>query len=738
MAFTTFIQLDQMDCGPTCLRMIAKHYGRNYSLESLRNISSITREGVSLYGIGEAAEKIGLKTMAASINFEQLDSEVPLPCIVHWNQNHFVIVPPQNYSGANKKNKILLADPAHGLVQVDKETFLKSWISKSNQQGVVLMLEPTPLFYQQQDDAKVKSGFGFLFQYIKPYKKFVAQLLLGMLLSSLLSLVFPFLTQSMVDYGVNHQDIGFISLILISQLVLFAGTTAVELIRSWILLHINSRINISIISDFLIKLMKLPMRFFDTKMTGDISQRINDHNRIEHFLTTSTLNTLFSFVSLLVFSAVLGIYHFPILIIFLAGSMLSVAWIFLFLKKRKELDYKRFQQLSNNQSNLYELITGMQEIKLNNCETAKRWEWERTQAKLFKLNISGLGLEQYQQSGNLFFTQLKNIFISYLAARAVVNGDMTLGMMLSVSYIIGQMNSPIEQLLTFLHSAQDARISMERLSEIHNREDEEKAFDPDEPFTGKINVQLLHHDQLVLENVSFQYAGTQSPYVLKDINLTIPKGKVTAIVGSSGSGKTTLLKLLLRFYEPTAGAVRMGNTAFTNIPIKWWRNECGVVMQEGFIFSDTIARNISVSDDRIDEKKLLHAVKVSNIENFIQELPLGYTTKIGNTGNGLSTGQKQRMLIARAVYKNPSYLFFDEATSALDANNEKIIMENLQRFYYGKTVVVIAHRLSTVKNADQIIVLEHGKIVETGNHQTLTKQKGKYFELVKNQLELEG
>jgi ATP-binding cassette subfamily B protein len=736
MAFPTYRQLDQMDCGPTCLRMIAKHYGKNYSPESLRNMSSATREGVSLLGISDAAEKIGFKTLAASIDLKQLDEEVIFPCIIHWNQNHYVVIPPQNCSIKNPKARLLIADPAHGLVKLDQPTFLNSWISKSNNQGIVLLLEPTPLFYQQEDDPKVNTGFTFLFQYIKPYKKYIGQLLLGMILTSLLSLIFPFLTQSMVDFGVNHQNIGFIKLVLISQLVLFAGTTAVEMIRSWIILHMNSRINISIISDFLIKLMKLPIRFFDTKMIGDITQRISDHSKIEYFLTTNTLNTLFSFVSLLVFSLVLGIYSFKVLIIFLGGSTLSVLWIILFLKNRKELDYKRFQQLSNNQNNLYELITGMQEIKLNNCETAKRWEWERIQAKLFKLNVSSLSLEQYQQTGNLFLTQLKNIFISYLAALGVVNGDITLGMMLSISYIIGQMNSPIEQLLGFFRSAQDAKISLERLCEIHGQKNEEQSLSNAEPQFEEMNRQLFRSGDISLEHVSFQYSGHNSPWVLKDISLRIPEGKVTAIVGTSGSGKTTLLKLLLRFYEPSEGKIIIDNKDLATFSPAWWRSQCGVVMQEGFIFSDTIARNIAVSDERVDQKKLLQAVRVSNIEDFIKELPMGYTTKIGNSGNGISTGQKQRLLIGRAVYKNPGYLFFDEATSALDANNEKVIMENLSRFFEGKTVVVIAHRLSTVKNADQIVVLEHGKVAEIGDHYSLTQKKGKYYELVKNQLEL--
>lgn len=560
MTFPIYRQLDKMDCGPTCLRMIAKHYGKSYSLDSLRNISNITREGVSLLGISEAAERIGFKTLATRICARQLDEDVSLPCIIHWNQDHFVVLPPQDNSISKQHSKLLVADPAHGLVSVDKETFLKSWISTSANQGIVLLLEPTPLFYQQEDKTKNDRGFGFLFQYLKPYKKFIAQLFIGMLLGSLLSLIFPFLTQSLVDYGVNHQNTGFIKLVLISQLLLFAGTTAIEIIRSWIILHMNSRINISILSDFLIKLMKLPIRYFDTRMIGDITQRISDHNRIEHFLTTGTLNTLFSSISILVFSLVLGMYSFKILFIFLTGSILSVLWIMIFLKKRKALDYKRFQQLSNNQNSLYELITGMQEIKLNNCETAKRWEWERIQAKLFKLNIGGLTLEQYQQTGNLFFSQLKNILISYVAAREVVSGNMTLGMMLSISYIIGQMNSPVEQLLGFFRSAQDTKISLERLGEIHNCENEEKAQESIEPIVREMDVHLSGNGDINLQHLSFQYAGTNSPCVLKDINITIPEGKVTAIVGSSGSGKTTLLKLLLRFYEPTSGKIMVDGT----------------------------------------------------------------------------------------------------------------------------------------------------------------------------------
>ncbi len=725
--FPHYTQLDAMDCGPTCLRMVAKYYGKNYSLQTLRERSFITREGVSLLGTSDAAESIGFRTMGVKISFKQLVEEVPLPCIAHWKQNHFVVV-----YHIDKKQNLYIADPAEGKIKLTPEEFKGGWIStrhEGEEKGICLLLEPTPDFYASEDEKTNKASFRFLFSYLRPYKKFLIQLFLGLLAGSLLQLIFPFLTQSIVDFGIANRDIDFVYLVLIAQLMLFSGRTAIDFIRGWILLHISTRINISLISDFLIKLMKLPIRFFDIKMIGDLMQRIGDHTRIENFLTSTSLEILFSVFNLIIFAAVLIFYSMKIFVVFLFGSILYALWVIIFMKKRKELDYKRFAQLSDNQSNVIQLITGMQEIKLNNCEKQKRWEWERIQARLFKVNVKSLALTQYQQAGSVFINELKNIIISFMAASAVIQGEMTLGMMMAVQYIIGQLNSPIAQLIGFMQSAQDAKISLERLGEIHEKEDEEK---PDEEKL----VTLPAKKEIEIKNLSFQYEGPHSEKVLEDINLHIPEKKITAIVGTSGSGKTTLIKLILGFYAPVAGEINIGGTKLENFSQRMWRGSCGVVMQDGFIFSDTIAKNIAVSDETVNKEKLLEAVKTANIQDFIESLPLAYNTKIGQDGHGLSQGQKQRILIARAVYKNPEFIFLDEATNALDANNERVIMDNLNRFFRGRTVVVVAHRLSTVKNADQIVVLEKGKIVETGTHTELTKKKGAYYELVKNQLEL--
>ncbi len=723
--FPFFKQYDAMDCGPSCIRMIAAFYGKSYSLQKLRQLAHITREGVSLLGLSEAAEAIGFRTVGARITFEQL-FQAPKPCVVHWDQEHFVVV----YK--LKKGKVYVADPAFGLVEYSETEFKKHWLStvrQGEQKGICLMFDPTPKFFELEGEEANRGQFRFLLKYLKPHRKLVAQLVLGFVVGSLIQLIFPFLTQSIVDVGINTQDINFIYLILAAQMMLFLSRMTVDFIRSWILLHISTRINISIISDFLIKLMKLPIGFFDTKMIGDLLQRIGDHRRIERFLTSQSLNVIFSVFNIVIFSIVLIIYKLSIFLVFLSGSALYIMWVFLFLKKRRELDFKQFAQLADNQTKLIQLINGMQEIKLNNYERQKRWEWERIQARLFKVNIQSLSLQQYQQAGSVFINETKNIVITILAATAVVNGQMSLGMMLAVQYIIGQMNSPLEQMVEFMHVSQDAKISLERLSEIHTQKDEEQ------DQAGKL-TSLPSKADIAVSGLVFQYEGSNSPKVLNNVNLTIPQGKVTAIVGTSGSGKTTLVKLMLGFYPPVAGSVKVGESDVSLFKQQWWREQCGAVMQDGFIFSDTIANNIALPEDEVDKERLAYAVRLANIQEYIESLPLNYNTKIGPEGVGLSQGQKQRILIARAIYKNPEFIFFDEATNALDANNEKVILENLNEFFKGKTVVVVAHRLSTVKNAHQIAVLEKGELVELGTHEELTAKQGAYYNLVKNQLEL--
>ena len=715
-----------MDCGPTCLRMVAKHYGRNYTLETLRKKSGINREGVSLLGISEAAEDIGFRTVGAKLTWNQLRKEVNLPCIIYWSQEHFVVV----YK--IKKNKIYLADPAKGKLTYNKSEFLQQWLNaKENGQstGIALLMHTTPEFYDLEGEKENGLNFGRLLRYVLPYKNLMFQLALGLGVGSILQLIVPFLTQSVVDIGIQNRDLNFIYLILIAQVMLFIGRTVVEFIRSWILLHMSTRINISILSDFLIKLMKLPMSFFDARMTGDIMQRMEDHARIQDFLTSKTLSTLFSFVTLFVFAVVLAYYHMMIFTVFLVCSVLYVIWVMLFLKKRAELDHRRFGISSGDQSKVIQLVQGMQEIKLNNCEKQKRWEWERLQARLFKYRVSNLSLNQYQQAGAFFINEGKNIGITFISAVAVVNGQLTLGAMMAIQYIIGQLNGPIEQLISFVRSAQDAHLSLERLNEIHKQEDEE----PDEKtFIYK----LPKKRDIGIKNLSFSYPGAGDEQVLDSISMDIPEGKTTAIVGMSGSGKTTLLKLLLKFYKLDNGNIHLGNTNLANISHRTWRKHCGVVMQEGFIFSDSITENIAVGEEHPDMQKLQQAVQVANIKPFIESLPLGFNTKIGSEGNSISAGQKQRILIARAVYKDPEFIFFDEATNALDANNERAIMENLEDFFQNRTVIVVAHRLSTVKNADNIVVLREGEIIEQGTHHELTEAEGAYFQLVKNQLEL--
>ncbi len=727
MGFKFIRQLDSMQCGVACMVMICEFYGYKYSIESLEQYCTPSSEGVSIKALSDVASVIGLKNIVGKVSLNQIKSCI-MPCILHWNQKHFVVL----YKISKNGKYFYIADPAKGKIKYSLLDFEKYWIStQSNgeEKGIAMFFEPTLNFGNiKNNNSNEKRTFSFLFGYLKQYRNIFFQIILGLFLSCVLQLIMPFLTQSIVDIGISNNDIGFIWLVLLGELMIIMGQTATNIIRNWLLLHISMRINISLISDFFIKLLKLPMAYFETKLTGDLLQRMSDHNRIQNFLTSQFITILFATLSCVVFGCVLLLYNSSIFLVFIIGSIIHCGWFILFLQKRKIIDYELFEKQAKNQNKTLQFITSIQEIKLQDCEQRRRWEWEDVQADLFTVQMKSLKLQQIHESGRIFIGELKNIFITVFAASAVINGQMTLGMMLAVQYIIGQLNYPISQLMNFIYTIQDVKISLERINEIHLSDNEETNNNKIKSFENKQNI--------IFDNVIFKYDPHSSKKTIDNISLNIPSGKVTAIVGASGSGKTTLIKLILGYYKVVNGNIFIAGKNINSYNLKWWRQQCGVVMQDGVIFSESIARNIAVNDEEIDIIKLEQAASIANIHNFIMSLPLKYNTIIGKDGVGLSQGQKQRILIARAVYKNPNFIFLDEATNALDAENEKIIVENLSKFYKGKTVIIVAHRLSTVKNANQIIVLNKGKIVEIGNHNSLIKDKGIYYNLVKNQLEL--
>ncbi len=719
-------QLDSMQCGVACLSMICNHYGKNISVRTLSTICFASNEGVSLKGLSEAATLLGFNTYSCRVSISDL-SESNIPCILHWNQKHFVVL----YK--IKNNHYYIADPGRGEIIYSEEEFKKYWISTivdGKDMGIALFLNPEPTFYQKiEDETNTPRSFSFLFSYVKQYRKYFGQIVLGLLVGCVLQLIFPFLTQAIVDIGITHKSINFIWLILLGQIMLTFSRSIIDFIRRWLLLHISMRINISFVSDFFIKLLKLPMSFFDTKLMGDLLQRISDHSRVENFLTKELLSITFSILSFIIFGIVLCVYDKLIFCVFLLGSLIYGAWLMVFIKRRRVLDYEIFDKQAKNNNYTYQFITSMQEIKLQDCEQRRRWEWEDVQTELFEVQMKGLKLQQTQEAGSIFINEVKNIVITVLSATAVINGEMTLGMMLAVQYIIGQLNSPVEQLMSFIYTIQDVKIGLERINEVHLNDNEEN---------NNRRITILNNDEysITFSDVAFKYDPHALNNTIENINFNIPQGKVTAIVGASGSGKTTLIKLMLGYYPVGNGNIKIGESNISEINLKWWRRQCGVVMQDGVIFSESIARNIAVDDGEIDKERLVKAAEIANIHDYIMSLPLKYNTKIGRDGVGLSQGQKQRILIARAVYKNPQFIFLDEATNALDAKNERAIVENLNEFYKGRTVVVVAHRLSTVKNADQIVVLDAGKVVEVGDHNTLIAKHGTYYNLVKNQLEL--
>ena len=721
-------QHDQTDCGPACLAMIANFYGKKISLQYLREITAITKEGVSILGISKAAEIIGFETLSVKADYyELLENTNFLPCILFWNQNHFVVLIKITKNPFRKTINFVIADPAFGIIKISELDFKKGYINHKNKGHILYLQKSNKL--NIIDIPKVKKiSAKFILKHLYPHKLKIILLFVLLILGSALTLFFPFLTQNLIDKGVIKKNIAFVWVVLISQLLIFMGSITIDIIRDWITLHIGTKISINIISDFLKKLLELPIKFFDTKMIGDFNQRIQDNERIENFLTTQGLLTIFSILTFTVFFGVLWYYDFKILLVYLVLTILSIIWFSFWLKNRKLLDHKYFQCKSNNQQAIYEFLNGVIEMKLNDFETLKRKEWKKIQQQLYQINIKILKIGQIQLIGFHFLNQIKNILVTFISATAVIKGKISLGELMSISYIIGQMNSPVNQLVNFLKSSQDAKLSIERLSDI--QEQKAEASNDDIIITKKVEKGIQ------IENLTFNYEDDSSKNVLQDISFCIPKGKITAVVGASGSGKTTLLKLLLKFYEPIKGRIKYDNLDLKNISPKSWRKQCGVVMQDGFIFSDTIEKNITTSDEITNYNSLEQAIHIANIKEFIQELPLGFKTKIGDTGNSISGGQKQRILIARAVYKDPQFIFFDEATSSLDAENEKIIHDNLQSFFKGKTVLVIAHRLSTVKNANQIIVLNKGEIIEIGTHEELIRKKQSYYQLIKNQLEL--
>ncbi|MCM1319415.1 MAG: peptidase domain-containing ABC transporter [Muribaculaceae bacterium] len=722
MQFTR--QQDTMQCGAACLTMICNHFGIRKSLNYIAKLCNPAKDGLSMLAIANAADKLNFETATVQTSVDRL-KQLPLPAILHWNQNHFVVL----HKISKHRDKFHIADPGKGKITYSRSEFEQHWLTNSDS-GVVMLFhhEKSTADYKTKKDGR-NLPLKFLLKYFIQYRHYFFQIFLGLLLGCFLQLLLPFLTQSIVDIGIVNNNINVIKLILLGEVIIIISQAITDFLRRWILLHVSMRINISLISDFFIKILRLPMSFFDTKLTGDLIQRMSDHNRIQNFLTTQALGFVFTIISFIILGIVLLIYNTTIFSIFIFSSLLYALWIWSFLKKRKIIDYCQFEQQSINQNKTYQFFTNIQEIKLQNCERRRRHEWEDVQAELFLIQMRSLKLQQTLEAGNLFINELKNIIITFVTAYSVISGNMTLGAMLAIQFIIGQLNSPVRQIMEYIYALQDVKISLERINDIHEQRTEEE-------LSKNITVYHSSDKNIIFENVCFKYNTNDISNVLNHISVEIENKKVTAIIGPSGSGKSTLIKLMLGYYNVECGTINVAGLNLTSYNMKWWRDKCGAVLQDGAIFSESIARNIAIDDNDINSELLIESAKMANIHDYIMSLPLGYNTIIGNDGIGLSQGQKQRILIARAIYKQPDFLFLDEATNALDANNEMEIVTNLSQFFKGRTVIIVAHRLSTVKNADKILVLNNGSIVESGKHEDLIKLKSHYFNLVKNQLEL--